>query len=174
MIFQPEEDASVSLLRLIDGYSNFRGYLDQISFQLTPNHTKPWAPGPYVPIHLFSRQTLHTRTRLKEEDLNTSKIKSIWMIHANKRGARVEFLLGRPTVEMKQQLDCDCIRLSQHGNSVQNRTNCRQATSPTQRNDSEVITNKQKQWTVQDRQLFWSEKLTWLPLQSKIPTLKLE
>lgn len=45
---------------------------------------------------------------------------------------------------MKQQLYCDCIWLSQHGNSVRNRTNCRQATSPTQRNDSEVITNKTK------------------------------
>lgn len=55
---------------------------------------------------------------------------------------------------MKRHLCCDCIWLSQRGNSVQNRSNCRQATTPTQRIDSEVIfTNKPKQWTANSSDL---------------------
>lgn len=54
MIFQPEEDASASLLPLIDGYSNFTGYLDQIdilSIDTQPHDALgPRAVGSYSPV----------------------------------------------------------------------------------------------------------------------------
>lgn len=74
------------------------------------------------------------------------------MIHADKRGARVKLPSGRRW-RRNDSFAVIVFDFVQHDNSVWNRTNYRQATIPTQRNDSEVITYKQKQWMVQDSQI---------------------
>lgn len=162
MIFQSEEDASASPLPLTDGYSNFSGYLDQISFQLTPNHTKPWAPGPEVPIHLFSGTRCAHGLGWRRRTLTQQKLKaSGWY------------------TPIKEEHESD-FRWAEGGNErtallwlYMTFSKWRQATTPTQRNDSEVITNKQKQWTVQDSQLFRLKSRHGCHCSQKYPPLNL-